>query len=459
MAWSFGLLSNLAAVAGCCVISPALHLRLVHQCLAFAAFALTATASAKSPALERSVSRSRQFIIYAPDVRVRGGICDLAEQTKTNMLTLLEQRDEWRTPILVHAQLRAADSPDRPAARLNFSQTGFGLKLQLELVIASDVSPAAIQRELLSALLLEWMYRGAPDTPAGTAYVQPPAWLVDGLLALSANENNAAAGDAVASAVADNKLMPVEELLREQAQLLEPSSQAVYRVYAGALVSMLIGLPDGRARLTAFITALPQAGNDPTAPLQERFPEIGGDPKVSQQRWKDAVAQVASRNRFRMQSCAETDRELATLVTVQLRSGKAAEVYSLEQYAEFIKAPGAADALRRVSQQLLLLSGRANPLYAPIIAEYQQITSRLAHRKTGKITERLARVRAAREEISRRMTAIDDYLNWFEATQSHATSGAFADYMKAAELSAEREPRRRDAISVYLDTVEAQLSP
>jgi hypothetical protein len=48
-------------------------------------------------------------------------------------------------------------------------------------------------------------------------------------------------------------------------------------------------------------------------------------------------------------------------------------------------------------------------------------------------------------------------MNWFEATQQQTQSGAFAEYMKAAELAMERQPRRRDPISVYLDALEAQM--
>ena len=40
-----------------------------------------ASANAAMPA-ERSVSSSRQFIVYGTDVRLRGAICDLAEQSK-----------------------------------------------------------------------------------------------------------------------------------------------------------------------------------------------------------------------------------------------------------------------------------------------------------------------------------------------------------------------------------------
>jgi hypothetical protein len=83
--------------------------------------------------LPRSVSTSRQFIVLGPDAALRGKICGLAEQTKKSLLTLLQQADEWKTPVVVNAQRPQANLPEARPAELNFSQTGFGLKLQLDL--------------------------------------------------------------------------------------------------------------------------------------------------------------------------------------------------------------------------------------------------------------------------------------------------------------------------------------
>ena len=44
---------------------------------------------------EHSTSPSRQFVVYGPDAKVRGAISGLAEQTKTNLLGLLRQHDDW----------------------------------------------------------------------------------------------------------------------------------------------------------------------------------------------------------------------------------------------------------------------------------------------------------------------------------------------------------------------------
>lgn len=358
----------------------------------------------------------------------------------------------------MHAQLRVADLPEGPAARLNFSQTGFGLKLQLDLTIADDIDVSGIERELVSALLLELMYRNAPDTPAGTPYVQPPPWLVDGMLGLAAAQNSSMQPNAAALAIAQNNIAPLSEFLRQQPELLEASPRAVYRAHAAAFVSMLLTLPDGSVRLQKFVADLPHAGDDQVAQLEAHFTELAGHPKALQALWTNALTRLAARDRYRMLSCEETERQLSSALTVEVQAGKArADACALEQFPQFIGRPQTPEALRRLRERLSLLSARANPLYAAIIGEYGQIAQRLSRRKTGKISERLARLRTARDEISRRMTAIDDYMNWFEATQSRAPSDAFADYMKAAELSAETQPRRRDAISVYLDALEVQL--
>ena len=130
---------------------------------------------------ERSVSTSRQFLVYGTDVRLRGAICDLAERTKRDVLQLIDQRDEWTTPIVVNAQYPQANLPETPRAALSFAQTGFGLKLQLNLTIASDVSQTEVRRELLRAILLEMVYRRETNLSVGTAYVPPPDWLLDGI--------------------------------------------------------------------------------------------------------------------------------------------------------------------------------------------------------------------------------------------------------------------------------------
>ena len=408
---------------------------------------------------ERSISTSRQFIVYGRDPGVRGGICDLAERTKKNALRVLRLSDGWQTPIIVHAQAPQANMPDAPPARLNISQTGFGLKIQLDLTIGADVSAPAVEREVLRAVLLEKMYRDQPDTPPGTPYVEPPNWLLEGTIALAHDNDSAGMSAHLASAIAANAVLPLRVLLSQQPALLDSPSRALYRAYSAAALSMLIDAPGGAMRMQTFIAALASSSNDAVEELTKAFPQLGLKPEEVEKLWTAAVMRFARRGGYRTLGCEETERQLAQILHVEIPGGGAqpAGVYGLDEFPKFLPLPAAPAGLKRLNDDLLLLSGRANPLYRPVIAEYQKISTLIARKKTKRLAERLAELQEVREQIARRVTAIEDYMNWFEATQARATSGAFSEYMRAAEVAAQREPRRRDPISVYLDSLESQL--
>jgi len=385
-------------------------------------------------------------------------MCDLAERTKKKALTVLQQPDEWKTPIVLHVQYRQANLPDVPAAQLNFSQTGFGLKLQLDLTVTPNASAPAIERELLRAIYLERMYRQDPNTPAGTPYVEPPPWLLDGTLALAPDRDAAGIRESLGAVVHSGNVMPLDEFLRQRPDLLDSPSRKLYGAYSAALMSMLLEAPDGRARLARFVARLPGASNDPFADLKTHFPAVGESAETVAKNWQGSVARLAARERYQLLGSEETERHLAQLLRVEIREQhKPAATYALEEFPKFIRTPARKAALQQLRQNVLLLSARANPLYVPVLAEYEQIATQLARGKTKRVPERLARARETRELIRREMSAIGDYMNWFEATQSPTQSGAFAEYMKAAELALEPRPRRRDPISVYLDALESQM--
>ena len=93
----------------------------------------------------------------------------------------------------------------------------------------------------------------------------------------------------------------------------------------------------------------------------------------------------------------------------------------------------------------------------PVVREYQEIAALLARGKLKRIIKRLARLEMTHTKLVTRMSDVDDYMNWFEATQSNRGSGVFADYLKTAGDSQIPAPRRRDALSVYLDSLAEQL--
>jgi hypothetical protein len=399
--------------------------------------------------LERSVSPSQQFVIYGANAALRGAVSELGEQNKSNLLGLLRQPDRWQTPIVVNLQPQQANLPEIPPAELRFSQTGFGLKLQLDLTIAQNLDASLMERELLRAILLEMIYRKQPDIAPGTVLVQPPDWLLDGVLALTPGRDR---GPLVEALSTSDKAMSLKEFLEQNPALLDSGGRILYRAYSSVLVQLLTEGIDGRARLSRYIDNLSNASNDPLADLKAQFPVLAGGPEKA---WRLTVTRLSAAQSYQLLTLAESERRLDELLRVKAPdTGKSAD---LTDFAR--QKPSAAEkaALGQVSQALLLFVGRANPVLRPVARDYQQIATLLARGKRGGVAKRLARLQITREKLRARMNDIDDYMNWFEATQMESGSGNFTDYIKAADQSQLPTPRRRDPLSVYLDSLADQF--
>jgi hypothetical protein len=211
---------------------------------------------------DHSISPSREFVIYGADPKLRGAVSSLAEQTKSNLLALLRQRDGWKTPVIVNLQAQQANVPEIPPADLRFSQTGFGIKLQLDLTISKNVDVSLVERELLRTILLEMIYRNQPQISAGTVLVEPPDWLIDGVLALSPGRERAQLIEALANT---DKPLSLERFLRQRPGVLDSTGRTLYRAYSFAFVQMLLDGKNGAARLGQYIDRLSDSSNDPLA--------------------------------------------------------------------------------------------------------------------------------------------------------------------------------------------------
>lgn len=403
--------------------------------------------------IERSVSTSRQFFVYGVNAQLRGTIADAAEQVKANTLAIMGQPDNWKTPIVINLQFPQANIPDVPDAALYFSQTGAGLKLQLDLVITGDLRAPRIQRELLRAILLERMYRNQPDLAVGTVYVQPPDWLLDGLLAAAPGQDRRALAETVSPMLANPASL--ENFLRQHADLLDAPARELYRAGSLALVQLLLDAGDGTPRLVHSIDSLPGSPNDPVAALQSEFRQARVDDL--DKAWQAKLHDLAGPLRYELLSFAESERRLAATLQIKIPSKASEKSVRLEDLAGTKLSAAQKKALILAGENLTLLGATSNPLMRPIVSEYQQIAQLLAAGKGKGLSKRLAKVKSSRTRLVSRMSDVDDYLNWFEATQMKTPSDQFADYLRAATERDSTNPRRRDAISVYLDVVEHQM--
>ncbi len=398
------------------------------------------------------MSPSRQFIIYGADAVLRGAVSNLAERTKTNLLGLLRQRDNWTLPIVLNLQPEQANLPEVPPAGVRFSQTGFGLKLQLDLIVSQNVDASFIEREVLRAILLEMIYRKESHIAAGTVFVEPPDWLIDGVLALAPGRDRGSLVEALTTA---DKAVPLEKFLSQQPGSLDSAGRMLYRACSFALVQMLIDGGDGPARLARYIGHLSDASNEPFTNLKAYFPFLVNDAEAS---WQLSLRRVRNFQAYQLLTFSESERRLEELLRVEVSAAnKPAKVAGLDELAQRKISAGEKMAVGQLSRNLLVFISQANPVLRPVAREYQQIAALLARGKRRGIAKRLSHLEAIRKQLSARMSDIDDYMNWFEATQMKNRSGNFTDYLKAVDQSQLQPSKRHDPLSAYVDALDDQF--
>ena len=258
---------------------------------------LMPSAPAALPRPARSLSTSRQFIVYGVTVELRGAVGELAERLKQGVLDALQKRDDWRTPIILNVQFPQANVPELAHSRLYVSQTGAGLKLQVDLTITPEVDTMAVERELFRAIFVEMIYRNHPDIAAGTVYSEAPPWLVEAFLARQAGQQNGTLNDLLASASQADKVIALETFLQQKPEQLDAQARLLYRAYSAALLQFLLDQAAGPGHLAAYIESLSRGSNDPLGDLRAQFPDMGR-PDTVDLLWKSAVARFAATRRF-----------------------------------------------------------------------------------------------------------------------------------------------------------------
>jgi hypothetical protein len=111
-----------------------------------------------------------------------------------------------------------------------------------------------------------------------------------------------------------------------------------------------------------------------------------------------------------------------------------------------------------VDLALTQLSLRAHPLYRSVLRDYQLTIKALSEGKKEKeAAGTLARLATLRSRLRKDMQGVEDYLDWYEATQTEGESGAFRDYLDTAAELDRPPPPRRDALSRYLNLMEQEF--
>ncbi len=428
--------------------------------------AASAAASSTAPwALlsHRSVSRSQQFIVYAEDANARANIAMAAEDAKEKLLKLLGANDNWRRPIVI--LLRTADTadPNEPPSNVRIIDTADGFKVEFNIVLGDDPRQAHFPQQLMRALLLEYAYRTQPAlVSAGATYTDPPAWLVDGFANLAADPDPEANSDLFRSLMENGKTPTLADFLAENpASIDDTPSRRLYSACAMSLVRLLLDLPDGGICMQAFIRHWPGPNDDPEAELLNAFPVLHASGGESLDKWWSlGLASLSAADRYQGLSLDDTSRQLDALLTFDVAMDKTGKTksFTLDQYAKFRNAPGAADALNTLSIRLVGLEAQGSPMMREVMAGYEAVAVELLRHHSTHLQAHLNALADYRRQLAKRMDDIADYLNWYEATQRTEASGSFDEYVRTADDLDGSAPTRNDPITKYMDSVEQQLS-
>jgi len=413
---------------------------------------------------ERSVSRSHQFIVYAGDPNARAAIAMDAEDVKDKFLQLLDTSDSWKNPIVIQVTPLATADPSRPPSNLQIIDTDEGFKVELDIVLGSDPRDAHFPQQLVRAILLEYAYRNQPTLVApGVSYADPPPWLVDGIASLTADPDPDANAGLFRSLILSGKTPTLALFLSENPSTLDDPSRSLYSACSMNLVRLLTELPNGHVLMQSFIRHWPGPNADPEAELLKAFPALNSSGQGLEKWWTLGLASLSAGDRYQGLSLDETSQQLDAMLKFDVaidKTGKT-KTYTLDQYPEFEKAPGAAAALNLLSLRLLGLEAQCNPLMREVVGAYQDMAVELAHHQSQHLKARLGTLADYRTRLASHMDQIADYLNWYEATQRTQASGSFDEYIRTADeldKDATTDTPRTDPISKYMDSIELELA-
>jgi hypothetical protein len=419
-------------------------------------------ACAPAPAVDlraKSTSSSRQFIVFCSDSALRGRVASFVEEVKRDVLDTIGQPDRWRIPIVI--TLEATDGPSAEASpvSLRLAHTPEGPSIQLGVRIGKEPGTIHLQKHIIRAVLLDYMYRDRLPKP-GETYAVAPWWFVSGVVEEVRRRDFGIESGIFLRLIEVNKLPAVTDVLAGRGQELGSGAAAFDNACAHVLLRLLLDQPEGKPRLAQLLRNWPDAGGDSAAALAQSFPALGPDPANLQKWWTLNVARFGASERYRGLSAEDTDRELQELLEFEIvdKAGRKRR-FAVSAFKEFMPLRGARDAAAAQQKAIIALSARANVLLRPVLSDYEQIFSSLAKGRTRGIAERIHQAEVYRTAVLQRKNEIADYLNWYEATQMKTWSGTFDNYLRAARAAEENPPMTAldAAIAAYLDLLEDEL--
>lgn len=408
-------------------------------------------------AMQRSVSVSRQFVIYQGDGTVRSRVARKVEDIKTEWLRTLKLEDSWKSPIIV--QMHSLAPFGSPRIRTGvFLADGGETKVQIDVIDQSALRGTDFDMEVYRALFLELMYRNNPPKE-GKPYQQPPIWLLEAFL----EDVQSRAGEGIAAGLYERIIESgpppkIEVFLKERPEMMDATTRAIYRARSMALLRALLALPDGPKGLVAWVTSLSATNPADANKLLANFPSLAGESSGIAKQWALALAEASASDRTKGLSMADTSRQLSLILDVGVpadaKKPNESMVSGAAAFPAIARSKGGKYILGQKAEELIRLQVRAHPLMRPIIEEYHLIASELVVKPKKNLEKRISQNMELHKAITERYSHIEDYLNWFEAAKLETPSKEFDVVLEMPENSS--TTGRADAVTRHMNDLEAR---
>lgn len=413
--------------------------------------AVAAPAAQEGLVVGRSTSASGQFVIYSKDATRRTMIAQRADEARVRWLKKIGSDGDLREPIIIQDLIGAPRPRDVGNVQTGvFEGDGGVMKVQTDIYDAS-VHGLVLDAELYRALGISWIYRDRPPK-AGKAFHSPPDWMIEGLVEEQRVKENGPQGGIYATLLQSDRPPRIEEFLKTKPELLEATSLTLYRTQALALLSALEQLPEGTKGMVALLDSLPDRDPDIKAVLAA-YPSLQNNPTRLGKLWTLAIARNASPKGIDPYSVGETKRALQELLDISTptdpKQPDKGNITGAAALPALARTKGGPYLMRQKSAELMTLQFRAHPLLKSVVEEYYKITSLLAAKPKKNVDKQIEETGKIFDLLLQRTGQVDDYLNWFEATQLETLSENFVEVTSPAKT-----PKRTDPITLHLDAIE-----
>ncbi|HUK83644.1 MAG TPA: hypothetical protein VLZ12_13555 [Verrucomicrobiae bacterium] len=433
-----------------------LSIWLAAAVLVFVLDARSAMAASRDEPFARTVSVTRQFVVYATDPALPPAVCVFAERVKDAWRDRLDVTNQWRDPIVIVVRQRDAAASNTPVLSTEIFQTEFHLKYQITCLVPPPIDEVDFETAVVETLNAEAANRDQPvslDKPYTSAPI--PRWLSCGLTQSIGGRPGALLGAARRSVDAGRPQSATE--LMTLTVPAEPAARELFQANAWLFTEELLSLSEGPQKMQRFLSELGKTKSVSNAfwsVYRADFPEpVALEKWWSLERARRVTAEVAA-NLDLDETSAALDKMLLT--TLARPAGKrGAEIradIALAQLWRYYEQPWLRPLLVNKLNSLQLLRGSAHPLYRVVIDQYCGAIEELMGQRLSRFRRAVANADRSRAALDRTRQQITRYLD--EAERVYTTdefAGMFRNYFRTLDQFEAFERQRSDPISDYLD--------